>query len=441
MAVEFEMRGKNDVLVMKGNSELSFSPATYKTAVDAYTGFCADLGLEFSTSLVSLNGDDSSIVMDGIQILPKSALTFVNKLNYSTEGGLGFFDKVPTSIGNTSVTIPSVSRMYANTQLPVLFFTFHPPGYDCKSASTKYNKNENGACIFAKISRYNSDTVGAISVAIKITPKEIFFFFEKVDTSLGLVPLFLNTFEGNGSTSTTVYQQFPLGSLFYMSNLTSVKINLSREVYPSGDALLKNINLSEATEINYSSLTWDANIPASTTLSVTYGISEQFGAEPGAYTPIQSGESPLQNGQSYRSKYLWLKIHMETTDVETSPSITNMILSFTNANDLNKIALVLEPTERLKSPEEPIDVVYDNTIGTLSGEGQILVEPFKITFNPNDLLKVRNPGIQEHITVASCNVSATFTEVFYQERATSEYISVTNAEVSAILTHINDIGG
>lgn len=431
--------GKDGALVMKYKYQLTSTEKTYDSAAAAYTAFCADLSIDSSVSLGSFNGDDSAWVFEGIPIRPMSDKPFVGKIAISSEGGIGFYDSIPASTSPVSISISNVSRMFVPKEVPIALITFHPPSIDGKSFNTKYNKNENGICFYMEHSQYNN-AVGAIAVAIKVTPKEIFFYFEKKTTSNLLMPVYLNTFAGNNSTATAVINQYNLGTMFFYSTMCSLSVNLNVQYAPTGDAVVKNININDAQNVKTSKLYWNQDVPAATTLKVSYGISDTFNTEPTTYLPIQSGESPLTVGQSYTGKYLCVKIHMETADIAVSPSLQNMVLEYTNTTDENKIAIVLEPNGRLKSPERAVEVIYNEALGRLRGVGGA-IETFTQSFIPDGLWKVRDPGNVEHVDITNASAATSFMKINYQNRAYEENVGIAGIAITPTLTHINELGG
>lgn len=430
--------GKDGALVMKYKYQVTATEKTYDSAAAAYDAFCTSLSLDSTVSLGSYNSDDGSTVWDCIPITAISDKPFVGKLAFCSEGAIGFYDAIPTSTSPKSVTINNVSRMYAPTELPVALITFHSP-YDCKSFNTKYNKNDTGICIYADHSHYNS-TSGAFAVAIKITEKEILFYFEKKTTSNLLLPVYLNIFTGNNSTSQTLINQYNLGTMFFYSTMSSLKLDLKIEYSPSGDALIGNINIGTAQNVKASTLSWVESVPASTSLNVSYGISDKFNTEPSSFVLIHSGEAPLVSGNSYTQKFMWIKIHMETTDLLITPSLKNMVLEYTNTADENKIALILEPNQRLKSPETKVDVVYDESLGRLRGAAGA-IDSFVQSFDPADLWKVRDPGNTEHVDITNIALTTNFMKINYQNRSFEENVGVTNIAITPTFIHVNDLGG
>ncbi|QGT99494.1 hypothetical protein SYNTR_0901 [Candidatus Syntrophocurvum alkaliphilum] len=396
--MELEITGKEDLLIAK-TQVLVKKDETNLTALDMYENYCGELGINENISKGSFNADDSSWFIETLSSI-KGEIEFSTGFNYSSEAGLGFYNTTPSNISRRSIasSIPNVSRMYTTFNLPLIFFTFRPPSQDLRSENTKWNENEKGFCIYAEHRRYNSST-DKFALAIQVTEKEVKFFFQKINGTSH--QLYLNVFEGNDSTNTTLYNQYHLANLFSDSERTEVIINLGKE-YKTYGMFTYNKDVSNVEQVLSSEISWMQETPEGTQVIVSTAVIDKGNtpeSEDWIYQPFGSTQIlSVEEGANLSNKNLFIKVELETSNPKISPSINQMDFKIMTSNDMKYMQLITDSLERFHNVEGELAIKYDASKGNLRGAGGS-VESFEVSFTPEDLNPTPNPYVSENLKI------------------------------------------
>lgn len=432
---QLEVRGKDDLLIMKADLEINKNH-TNISALDMFEIYCQELGIDPSVSKGSFNSDDASWFFDTIISL-NAEFPFSPGFNYSSEAGFGLYNIYPSNTARRDIAsaIPNVSRMFTTNNLPILFFTFRPTTQDLRSDSTRWNENEKGFCIYAQHQRYNS-TTDRFRVAIQVTPIEIKFYFEQ-SSGTGH-RLYLNVFEGNDTTNTTLYNQYHLTDIFIDSQRTEVILNLGREYHPKGEFIYSK-DVSNVKEVTSSYISWEQDTPEGTNVLVSTAIvnledspTENHWIE----QPFEQGNIlSISDGDDLTGKKLYIKVELETEILSETPSISNIEFEIRTPTDLEYIQLKTLELERFNNAKGELTVQYDASKGNLSGVGG-RVSNFEVSFLPTGLEQVPNPYNMETILIQPV-LNLAFTKVNYIDlKATGDTVLVSNSIVVNLI-HID----
>jgi hypothetical protein len=136
---------------------VDYSAAAGTTApAAAYAAWAAELGVSATASLYAMDADDGSWPVN-FAAPPLGNSTVVVGM-VSSEGGVGFYKKVPLATTATSITvIPGVSRMNLLQDRPDVLFTFHPQ-VDVKSVGVKLQRSGTTTIIGGRVQQYQSTT-------------------------------------------------------------------------------------------------------------------------------------------------------------------------------------------------------------------------------------------------------------------------------------------
>lgn len=425
---KLEIKGKDDLLILRADLEIN-KKHTNISALDVYEIYCQELGIDPEISKGSFNSDDASWFFDTIISLDAEFL-FSHGFNYSSEAGLGLYNIYPSNTARRDIAsaIPNVSRMYTTNSLPMLFFTFRPTTQDLRSENTRWNENEKGFCIYAQHRRYNA-TTDQFRVAIQVTDREIKFYFEQSNGTGHR--LYLNVFEGNDTTNTTLYNQYHLTNIFSDSQRTEVTINLGREYHPKGEFIYSK-DVSNVKEVTSSYMNWEQDIPEGTSAVVSTALvsSGDFPTEQNWIAqPIEQGNIlSILDAVDLTGKKLFIKVQLETSILSETPSISNIEFELRTPTDLEYIHLEILDLERFNNVEGELTVKYDASKGNLSGAGG-RVSNFEVSFVPTGLEQVPNPYNIETILIQPV-INLSFTKVDYGDiKTTGDTINVSNSIV------------
>lgn len=414
-----DLFGKDNLLISKANVLINHSPSGV-SAYEKYEEFCTSLEMNPDDGVSFSSGDDVIYTIDS-GVFQNFKIPMNSYITYSSEGGLSIYNVKPSSTSRASVSIPNVSRMHTTSSKPIILFTFHAPS-DLRNFDTKINKNGNGCVIYAGHRYYNS-TSYRYYLAIRIRPNEITFYF-KYD-NYRTIPFYINTFEENGTTASTVYNQYKVCDIFEENN-TDTEINLRFDTVFNfrGSCIFKPIKIDGINSFGSGYLDCVKSIPEGTDIKVYYGISDndieipEFKGTDNSFNLLG-----IKKGNDLTGKYIWLKIEMETLDSLYTPSIINPVLKLVNYEGNKKLLLKLNPLTRMKNPKEKISVKYEKLNGTLHGLDNAL-ESFDFDFTPEDLEKIPNPYIREKIAALN-NTRCDFIRIYYKYRYLDEKITCT----------------
>lgn len=423
-----DILGKDNLLISKASTLINHSLDGI-SAYEKYEEYCVSLGMNPSDGVSFSSGDDVIYTTD-TSISQNFKVPMSSYITYSSEAGLSIYDVKPSNTDRTSVSIPNVSRMHTTSSKPIILFTFHAPS-DLRDFDTKINKNENGCVIYAGHRYYNSSSY-RYYVAIKIQPNEIIFYF-KYD-NYGPIPFYINTFEGNNSTNSTVYNQYKICDIFEGEN-TVTEINIKFDVIYklNGSCIFGPIKINGIDSFGSGYLDCIKDIPEGTHVNVYYGTSDIETESP----KFISGDKDfnligIRRGTDLTNKYLWIKVEMNTIDNLYSPTIINPVLKLINYEGNTKILFKLNSLTRMKNPKDKVNVKYDKLLGTIRGIDKA-VESFDLDFIPIDLENIPNPVDNEKITVNN-DIGCNFIRVYYKKCFTEERIV---AKPNVLVSFIN----
>ena len=202
----------------------------------------------------------------------------------------------------------------------------------------------------------------------------------------------------------------------YVTSGTYISSAIATDTFPAG-----------------SRLKFEATIPSGTSITIEYACSNNNVTVP------ETGWITIENEEvfNFSDDYVWIKITLETENTQNSPVVSALWIEEETA-DPNKIQINLTYAGRMKHPQGDVSV---NFTGTLLGVGGSIVDPFLLSFIPQDLLLFFHPNDPEYVEITGTSISATLYEVTYKfGQSDDEFCMITNAGIiSSVLTHIDDI--
>lgn len=149
------------------------------------------------------------------------------------------------------------------------------------------------------------------------------------------------------------------------------------------------------------------------------------GKTQGEWQEVSNGEVITANNN------LWIKVTLTTTDETITPILKEIWLEEPEQRK-DTILLTMKPLKRFNNVEGELTVSYDQTKGTLKGEGGS-VESFEHSFLPTDLVPVPNPYSPERLIIKH-RIEGNFIRIYYTRAYVNEKIT---AKPNLIVDFIN----
>lgn len=388
-----------------------------------------------------LDADDAAWYWNNTAVVPKYQIPMLSAFMYSSESQFGFFSQTPTGSRN-SLSGMYKSRAYAIAPTPPLLISTAPPNQDCRLTNGEVWSKNGVLLIKGRHSHYNRG--GTIyDFAIKITDAIVTIIMKSVSVSSSW-DIYADTFSVD-SNRTSKVNSYKLGTAFNGGDTTTITLDFTGQYKPSGSWRSPAIPLTNVTSYASSTISWAEDKPTGTDIVVSAAITNNT-TPPESFIPVTNGGSipTLEEGEDLSSKYLWIKVDLSTSDITVSPKISNLNAIVTSDADNRFLLLRIDPLQRFNNVEGDITVSYDQSKGTLSGEGGT-VQSFTRSFTPVDLETARkpNPHHAENITVTNTTVVINLKPIRYvrveQHSDDRDTISATFLEATIILTPVGII--
>lgn len=358
-----------------------------------------------------LDADDQAWYWTSTAVVPKYKIPMLSAFMYSSESQFGFFSQAPTGSQN-SLSDMYKSRAYAIAPTPPLLISTAPPSQDCRLVSGEVWSKNGVLLVKGRHSRYNGGGT-VYDFAIRITATTITIVMKKVSVS-STWDVYADTFAID-SNRTSKVNSYKLGTAFSGGDTTTITLNFVSQYKPSGSWRSPAIPLTNVKSYVSSTISWVEDKPPGTNIAVSAVITDNT-TPPESFTPVTNGGSlpGLDQGADLSSKYLWTKVDLSTSDIAVSPKVTNLSVVVTSKADNRFLLLHIDPLQRFNNVEGDLTVSYDQSKGTLSGEGGT-VQSFTRAFTPVDLESARkpNPHHAENITVANTTITINLKSVRY----------------------------
>lgn len=206
----------------------------------------------------------------------------------------------------------------------------------------------------------------------------------------------------------------------------------------SGTAVYSTSSIQSITDLEESYISWIESTPTGTSLLVYTACTSGTPSEED-YSLCTSGNviPGLTSGNDLSLKILYIKVVLSTTDDTTTPSLSNLQIILSDAQDVKCLKLKLKDFNRFLNIEGQLTVAYDDTIGNLAGYGGP-VESFSVSFSPADLVQKPNPNDPENMEITDVAVNDTLLRVYYTDTKEDESVEIT-VGVTGTLTSIDDL--
>lgn len=358
-----------------------------------------------------LDADDTAWYWTSTVVVPKYKIPMLSAFMYSSESQFGFFSQAPTGSQN-SLSGMYKSRAYAIAPTPPLLISTAPPSQDCRLTNGEIWSKNGVLLVKGRHSHYNGGGT-VYDFAIKITATTITIVMKKVSVS-STWDIYADTFSVD-SNRTSKVNSYKLGTAFSGGDTTTITLNFVSQYKPSGSWRSPAIPLTNVKSYASSTISLVEDKPPGTNIAVSAVITDNT-TPPESFIPVTNGGSlpGIEEGADLSSKYLWLKVDLSTSDITVSPKVSNLKAVVVSAADNRFLLLHIDPLQRFNNVEGDLTVSYDQSKGTLSGEGGA-VQSFTRTFTPVDLESARkpNPHHAENITVANTVITINFKPVRY----------------------------
>lgn len=188
--------------------------------------------------------------------------------------------------------------------------------------------------------------------------------------------------------------------------------------------------------VTENAVTWAQNAPDGTTVRV---LSKLDGGE---YAECTNGGAlqGITNDMDLTNATLYVKIEIERTTADLQPSVSDLFLHVSDAEDAKCVLLTLPRGNQnsIQNAVGDVTVHYDGH-GFLRGEGGG-VQPFDAPFTPVGLEYKGDQNDAEHIEISDITAEGTLTRINYTDaKSGDEHIEIANITAVGVLTHIDDI--
>ena len=203
----------------------------------------------------------------------------------------------------------------------------------------------------------------------------------------------------------------------------------------SGSAEFAFTNIRSVTSVNWSEITWGANVPDSTSLRIYARLDNAV------YTGVTNGGAlPIPSGSSLASSTLYLKVEMATTDTMSSPSLNWLRVKIRDVEELNTIVLTLESGNgnNLQNAVGAVTVNYDGSGGLVGYGGS--VSAFSERFTPTGLVSKPHQNDAEYVEITSISGSGNRIEVLYSSAKNGdENLEISSVSATGARINVGDI--
>lgn len=415
-------------------------PTTITTIFDQWKSAAGITGTDVPLAS-GLDDDDKAWYWANTAVVPRYQIPMLSAFMYSSESQFGFFSQTPTGSQN-SLSGMYKSRAYAIAPTPPLLISTAPPSQDCRLANGEVWSKNGVLLIKGRHSRYNGGGT-VYDFAIRITDTIVTIIMKSVSVS-STWDIYADTFSTN-SNRTSKVNSYKLGTAFNGGDTTTITLDFVGQYKPSGSWRSPAIPLTNVTSYVSNTISWVEDKPTGTDIVVSAAITDNT-TPPESFIPITNGGSlpGLEEGADLSSKYLWIKVDLSTSDITVSPKVSSLSATVISDADNRFLLLHIDPLQRFNNVEGDITVSYDQSKGTLSGEGGT-VQSFTRTFTPVDLESARkpNPHITENITVANITTEINLKPIHYvrveQHSSDRDIIRATLLGVTITLTPVGII--
>lgn len=241
-------------------------------------------------------------------------------------------------------------------------------------------------------------------------------------------------FTGTGGTVTTngIYTVHT-----FTKSETFTITEILKNYHLNGTAILGPIVLPLFTKNPTSNIDWTESFPDGTSILLSTAIKNSV-PEENDYK-ITSKQGPIPELDSAASgKNLYIKILLVTKDASKTPSLSNLTIEITGAEDDKKIIIGLSNGGRLKCPIGDVVVAYNESLGNLTGMRGGQVESFAVSFIPSNLSRVFNPNAIEHIS-ALLSFSSESVHIDYIYTKSSDEHLTAQLSATSLIINVEDI--
>lgn len=209
-----------------------------------------------------------------------------------------------------------------------------------------------------------------------------------------------------------------------------------KEYFVNGQSEFSIENLTSLGTITDSIIRWKSNEPENTSIKVFVKVGN------GGYVECSNdSEIPSLNiGSDLINDSFQVKVELLTNNVNTTPSLNELMIHLKTTGDENFIVLVL-PRGNVNSFQNAIGdvtVSYDGS-GTLMGLGGP-VAAFEKAFTPTDLDYKEDQNDAEHIELISVTAKPNLMKIFYKHfDSKAEHLEIVGVTASATLMNVDDI--
>lgn len=392
------------------NSVTTTDPTTITTIFDQWKSEAGITGTDGRLAS-GLDEDDAAWYWANTAVIPKYKIPMLSAFMYSSESQFGFFSQAPTGSRN-SLSGMYKTRAYAIAPTPPLLISTAPPSQDCRLTSGEVWSKNGVLLVKGRHSRFDGRGI-VYEFAIRITYTTITIVMKKVSVSTTW-DIYADTFSVD-SNRTSKVNSYKLGTAFNGGDTTTITLNFDSQYKPSGSWRSPAIPLTDVTSYVSNTISWVEDKPPGTNVVVSAAITDST-IPPESFIPVTNGGSlpGLEQGDDLSSKYLWVKADLSTSDITVSPTVSNLNAVVISDADNRFLLLHIDPLQRFNNVEGELTVSYDQSKGTISGEGGT-VQSFTRTFTPVDLEPARkpNPHHAENITVANTTVTINLKPIRY----------------------------
>lgn len=242
-----------------------------------------------------------------------------------------------------------------------------------------------------------------------------------------------NTLSYSVAISTPVAYSFLLGEDGVFTLSTDEYPVLVNHV-PSGSAEFSTDVIQAVSNVKASYISWEADVPAGTTLNVYAKLStgEYALCENGGVIPC------LTAGLDLTAETLRFKVEMATEDPTLTPVLAGIHIQVYDRSDDYAVVLCFDAgnTKSIQRAVGDITIAYDGS-GTLMGQGGPVLA-FEQTFSPIGLDPKNNPHDGERISV-DMSVDGNLLRIYYSNAYETERVSISDISVVGALLSIDDI--
>lgn len=203
------------------------------------------------------------------------------------------------------------------------------------------------------------------------------------------------------------------------------------------------LDCNTITDAIYSFAEWTTDLPTDTDVKVYSAVNTSNVTEPTVWTEqTEEGQfETISAEDDLTGKYLWIKVELSTTDVNSTPTVSSPFFRVVHVDDKKSIVLLLEELFGFNNANSDITIDYDSTLGTLFGDLTSYgpVSDFTETFTPTGLAPANNPMTDDAVSIGLTDMSVDRLIITFKEGYGPEAVSIGLSDYAITRTHVDDL--